>query len=118
MRICLTLTVLALALPYLAYANIIPVSLIGNIASIFSITLFASPLLDLNRVITTKSMEGLSLSSTILQIGLTLLWTLYGYLTANSSVILPNVLGCFLSCSQLVLFGLYGTHKPVSNSVV
>lgn len=78
----------------------------GYTASFFSIALFASPLLDLNRVLSTRSTEGLSFSTTVLTTMLTTCWSVYGFLTENSSIILPNVLGLFLSLIQLTLFGL------------
>jgi len=94
---------------------------VGFLASALSISFYASPLATIKTVYETKSSASLSLPlSTVIAV-VTCLWTLYGYLTDNSFVIVPNGLGFTLGLIQLSLIYCYPANgarqSPTETSV-
>jgi len=83
-------------------------ALIGRVAVVFCIILFASPLAALRTVIDTKSAKSIPLPFTLTCILNCFLWTVYGFDLGDFNIYFPNLLGLFSSLAQLGLILLYG----------
>jgi len=86
-------------------------TIVGFIAAGSSILFFGSPLSALKQVIETKSTASLNFAMSAVIALLTFLWALYGYLSGNAFVMIPNSIGFLLGLTQLALFYIYPT-KP------
>jgi solute carrier family 50 (sugar transporter) len=95
---------------------------LGFVTAFFGILMFGSPLINLSRVIQTKSTVGLiSLPMTAASLVVCTLWTLIGYQINDIFVILPNFAGGVLAVIQFVFILAYrkpqGGFLPVRNHV-
>lgn len=90
------------------------VYLVGKIAMIFSIALFASPLASIQTVLATKSARSLPLPFSLASLISCFVWSVVGVLEMkNFDVSLPSLLGFTSSLLQVVLKMVYGNAKPV-----
>ncbi|CAJ1943050.1 unnamed protein product [Cylindrotheca closterium] len=114
--------VLLIVLGTLAIIYVMPIEnpahLIGNIAVIFCVAMFASPLAALKTVIQTKSARSIPLPlaiATCINCGL---WSIVGLFDiVDFNIYFPNLLGLVCGIAQLVLklyYGSGGTEKGVS----
>ncbi len=87
------------------------VSLIGWVADLFSLAVFAAPLSELMMIVRTKSTESLSFSFALTCWLSAACWSVYGVLVGDVNILLPNALGFMLTCLQLSLFVLYPNKK-------
>jgi solute carrier family 50 protein (sugar transporter) len=87
------------------------VSLIGWVADLFSLAVFAAPLSELMMIVRTKSTESLSFSFALTCWLSAACWSVYGVLVGDVNILLPNALGFMLTCIQLSLFVLYPNKK-------
>lgn len=87
------------------------VSLIGWVADLFSLAVFAAPLSELMMIVRTKSTESLSFSFALTCWLSAACWSVYGVLVGDVNILLPNALGFMLTCIQLSLFVLYPNNK-------
>mmetsp|Transcript_23924 Transcript_23924/g.58468 ORF Transcript_23924/g.58468 Transcript_23924/m.58468 type:complete len:180 (+) Transcript_23924:267-806(+) len=86
-----------------------PASLIGKIAVIFCVAMFASPLSALQTVIQTKSAKSIPLPFTIATIINCLLWSIVGLFDIKDfNIYFPNLLGLACGMAQLGLKLYYG----------
>ncbi|KAK5644454.1 hypothetical protein RI129_005754 [Pyrocoelia pectoralis] len=116
--ICAILTVLA----YIANETDKDVSIkyIGFLACALTIMFFAAPLTSLLYVIKVKSAESLPFPIILMSFIVTIQWFFYGFLLHDYFIQVPNLLGCFLSGFQLLLFWIYSkstvvTYTPLQN---
>lgn len=81
---------------------------IGLIGCVLSVMLSASPLAVIKTVIIEKSTASLPFGTSLALFLCGMSWTLYGLLLNNPILIVPNMLGAFLSGLQMCLFAYYG----------
>uniref|UniRef100_A0A8D0Y1A7 Sugar transporter SWEET1 n=1 Tax=Sus scrofa TaxID=9823 RepID=A0A8D0Y1A7_PIG len=91
---------------------------LGLFCSIFTISMYLSPLADLAKVIQTKSTQRLSFSLTIATLLTSASWTLYGFRIEDSYIVVPNLPGILTSLIRLWLFWKYppGARQELSAS--
>ncbi|XP_077012470.1 sugar transporter SWEET1 isoform X1 [Tamandua tetradactyla] len=77
---------------------------LGLFCSVFTISMYLSPLTDLAKVIQTKSTHRLSFSLTIATLLTSASWTLYGFRLRDPYIMVPNVPGILTSFIRLWLF--------------
>ncbi|XP_071063570.1 sugar transporter SWEET1 isoform X2 [Dasypus novemcinctus] len=80
---------------------------LGLFCSVFTISMYLSPLADLAKVIQTKSTERLSFSLTIATLLTSASWTLYGFQLRDPYIMVPNIPGILTSFIRLWLFWKY-----------
>ena len=84
-------------------------SVIGKVAVIVCVILFASPLAALKTVIETKSAKSIPLPFTLACMLNCFLWSVAGVLDMKDFyVYFPNILGLLSSIAQLSLYFIYG----------
>lgn len=96
----------------LAFEGEARIASMGFLAAAFVTVTYASPLASMRTVVTTRSVQYMPfyLSFFIFLSGG--IWALYGWLTGDCFVWVPNGTGCILGTAQLVLYGLYRDTKP------
>ncbi|XP_045439286.1 sugar transporter SWEET1 isoform X2 [Pipistrellus kuhlii] len=80
---------------------------LGLFCSVFTISMYLSPLADLARVIQTKSTQRLSFPLTIATLLTSASWTLYGFRLRDPYIMVPNIPGILTSLIRLWLFWKY-----------
>ncbi|XP_066218396.1 sugar transporter SWEET1 isoform X3 [Saccopteryx leptura] len=80
---------------------------LGLFCSVFTISMYLSPLTDLAKVIQTKSTQSLSFSLTIATLLTSASWTLYGFQLRDPYIMVPNFPGILTSFIRLWLFWKY-----------
>uniref|UniRef100_A0A671EQV4 Sugar transporter SWEET1 n=1 Tax=Rhinolophus ferrumequinum TaxID=59479 RepID=A0A671EQV4_RHIFE len=80
---------------------------LGLFCSVFTISMYLSPLADLAKVIQTKSTQRLSFSLTIATLLASASWTLYGFRLRDPYIMVPNLPGILTSFIRLWLFWKY-----------
>lgn len=87
-------------------------TIIGNLAVLFCIAMFASPLSSLKTVLATKSAKSIPLPFTIATVLNCVLWSVAGiFQMKDMKVYFPNLLGLSFGIAQVVLKLIYG-DKP------
>ncbi|KAM9243452.1 sugar transporter SWEET1 isoform 1-T1 [Dugong dugon] len=84
---------------------------LGLFCSVFTISMYFSPLTDLANVIKTQSTQRLSYSLTIATLLTSASWTLYGFRLRDPYITVPNLPGIFTSVIRLWLFWKYPQEK-------
>lgn len=82
--------------------------LIGKVAVVLCVVLFASPLSALKSVIQTKCAKSIPLPFTLTCILNCFLWTVYGIDMGDFNIYFPNLLGLLSSLAQFGLILFYG----------
>ncbi|KAI1229926.1 Sugar transporter SWEET1, partial [Lamprotornis superbus] len=82
---------------------------LGLFCSVFTITMYLSPLADLAKVIRSKSTRCLSFPLTVTTLVASSSWTLYGLQLHDPYITVPNVPGIVTS---LVRFWLFQRYRP------
>eukprot|EP00048_Salpingoeca_helianthica_P017596 m.238077 g.238077 ORF g.238077 m.238077 type:complete len:221 (+) comp21558_c0_seq1:146-808(+) len=111
-----TLCLLIVLLAFVRYStddHDVAVHRLGLIACTGSVMLFASPLTSLLAVVRSHSTESMTFSFSIMSFIVSTSWSLYGHLTEDVFVMIPNILGVVLSCVQLSLFAIYPAPKKI-----
>jgi solute carrier family 50 protein (sugar transporter) len=86
-----------------------PASIIGNLAVMFCVAMFASPLAALKTVLQTKSAKSIPLPFTLATLLNCFLWSVVGLFDMKDvNIYLPNLLGLACGLAQLTLKLLYG----------
>ena len=81
-----------------------PASIIGNIAVLFCVAMFGSPLAALQTVLQTKSARSIPLPFTVATVLNCLLWSVYGWWGMKDiNIYLPNLLGLAFGLAQVAL---------------
>jgi solute carrier family 50 (sugar transporter) len=87
--------------------------IIGSLAVLFCMAMFASPLSALQTVINTKSAISIPLPLAIASIANCLLWLITGvYKMKDFNIIVPNFMGLASGIAQIILKIKYGNAKP------
>jgi len=84
---------------------------LGPICTIVNILAFASPLAGLQDVIQSKSTANLPFLLIFMGLLVSAQWFLYGYLSNDAYMQIPNGIGIILSLLQLALFAIYPSNK-------
>ncbi|XP_051576555.1 sugar transporter SWEET1 isoform X2 [Myxocyprinus asiaticus] len=90
-------------------------SQLGLACSVFTISMYLSPLADLLEIVRTKSVERLSFSLTVATFFTSASWTLYGLQLGDYYIMVPNTPGIFTSLIRFFLFWRFGAiiqNKP------
>ncbi|XP_073781038.1 sugar transporter SWEET1 isoform X1 [Danio rerio] len=87
-------------------------SQLGLTCSVFTISMYLSPLADLLDIMRTKSVERLSFSLTVATFFTSTSWTLYGLQLGDYYIMVPNTPGIFTSLIRFFLFWWFGAVIP------
>ncbi|KAB1260459.1 Sugar transporter SWEET1 [Camelus dromedarius] len=90
---------------------------LGLFCSVFTISMYLSPLADLAKVIQSKSTQRLSFSLTIATLLSSASWTLYGFRLNDPYIVVPNLPGILTSFIRLWLFWKYSPRARQELSV-
>ncbi|OMP02904.1 SWEET sugar transporter [Corchorus olitorius] len=80
---------------------------VGIIAILFNIMMYASPLSVMKLVITTKSVEYMPFFLSLASLANGVAWTTYAFLPFDPFISIPNGLGTLFSLAQLLLYATY-----------
>lgn len=80
---------------------------VGIIAILFNIMMYASPLSVMKLVISTKSVEYMPFFLSLASFANGVAWTTYAFLPFDPFIAIPNGLGMLFSLAQLVLYATY-----------
>uniref|UniRef100_A0A5F9D9E7 Sugar transporter SWEET1 n=1 Tax=Oryctolagus cuniculus TaxID=9986 RepID=A0A5F9D9E7_RABIT len=80
---------------------------LGLFCSVFTISMYVSPLADLAKVIQTKSTKRLSFSLTIATLLTSASWSFYGFRLRDPYIMVPNLPGILTSFIRFWLFWKY-----------
>lgn len=102
----------ALLLGYAYFRLLVPdpeaqLKQLGLFCSVFTISMYLSPLVDMAKVIQSKSSQRLSFSLTIATLLASASWSLYGFRLRDPYIMVPNLPGIFTSFIRLWLFWKY-----------
>ncbi|XP_069807053.1 sugar transporter SWEET1 [Dendropsophus ebraccatus] len=86
---------------------------LGLFCSVFTISMYLSPLTDLAVIIRTKSTQRLSFPLTVTTLLTSTSWVLYGLQRADLYITVPNLPGIVTSMVRLWLFWRYQQEKPL-----
>jgi solute carrier family 50 protein (sugar transporter) len=92
---------------YIETDNLRGINALGIFCNVVAVAFFASPLATMREVVQTKSTETMSLPLSVMAAITTFLWTSYGFLKKDVYIVMPNLLGFLLTCTQLALFAIY-----------
>merc|ERR1712176_1259491 len=93
-------------------------SLCGLQTVTMNVILYGSPLVQLQLVVRTKSVEFMPLGMSMLTFVISCIWTIQGLALGNITVLIPNVLGVLLGAAQLTLYTIYCGNTPAPNSKI
>eukprot|EP01132_Coremiostelium_polycephalum_P003178 gene3178-3977_t len=93
-------------------------SRLGFIASVVCVIMFASPLEKMKSVLQKRDSEGMLLGVAVLSFLCGISWSIYGLLTGDIYVYLPNILASILSFIQFSLIVLYPPPTLPTTSVI
>lgn len=86
-----------------------PAEVIGNIAVLFCVAMFGSPLAALRTVLEMKSAKSIPLPFTLATVLNCFLWSVFGVLEKNDvNIYIPNLLGLAFGVAQVALKLIYG----------
>jgi solute carrier family 50 protein (sugar transporter) len=106
-QVCLAIFAATFSLTFLSPLS--AAGIIGNIAVLFCLIMFGSPLAALKTVLQTKSASSIPLPFTLATIVNCFLWSVTGLLDMNDvNVYLPNLIGFLFGIVQLALKLIYG----------
>ncbi|KAL2084204.1 hypothetical protein ACEWY4_019722 [Coilia grayii] len=99
----------------------VQLSQLGLVCSVFTISMYLSPLADLLEIIRSRSVERLSFPLTVATFLTSTSWTLYGMQLQDFYIMVPNTPGIVTSLIRFFLFWSFGAdgqnkpaYKPVS----
>ncbi|XP_076135889.1 sugar transporter SWEET1 [Alosa pseudoharengus] len=99
----------------------VQLSQLGLVCSVFTISMYLSPLADLLEIIRSRSVECLSFPLTVATFLTSTAWTLYGMQLQDFYIMVPNTPGIVTSLIRFFLFWSLGSesegkppYKPVS----
>ncbi len=88
--------------------------LVGVLAIICAILVYASPLATLGIVLTEQSTRSMPFPTSIAEFLTAFAWALYGGVVARDlTILVPSILGIVLASAQLLMYVIYGVdHTP------
>lgn len=112
--------VCVLCVGWVYFSMVIPagkeqLSQLGLACSVFTISMYLSPLADLLQIVRSKSVERLSFSLTVATFFTSTSWTLYGLQLQDYYIMVPNTPGILTSLIRFFLFWRFGAlfdNKP------
>jgi solute carrier family 50 protein (sugar transporter) len=81
--------------------------IVGIVALLFNVMMYAAPLSVMKMVIKNKSVEFMPFFLSLASLGNGIAWTTYGFLPLDPYIAGPNGAGTLLSLAQLTLYALY-----------
>uniref|UniRef100_A0A452V0Z7 Sugar transporter SWEET1 n=1 Tax=Ursus maritimus TaxID=29073 RepID=A0A452V0Z7_URSMA len=84
---------------------------LGLFCSVFTVSMYLSPLADLAKIIQTRSTQRLSFPLTIATLLTSASWTLYGFRLGDPYIVVPNLPGILTSFIRLWLFWKYSKEQ-------
>uniref|UniRef100_A0A7N5KBD5 Sugar transporter SWEET1 n=1 Tax=Ailuropoda melanoleuca TaxID=9646 RepID=A0A7N5KBD5_AILME len=84
---------------------------LGLSCSVFTVSMYLSPLADLAKIIQTRSTQRLSFPLTIATLLTSASWTLYGFRLGDPYIMVPNLPGILTSFIRLWLFWKYSKEQ-------
>ncbi|XP_076826965.1 sugar transporter SWEET1 [Brachyhypopomus gauderio] len=105
--------VCVLAVSWVYFSAIVPrgdaqLSQLGLACSVFTVSMYLSPLADLVEIVRTRSVERLSYPLTIATFLTSTSWTLYGLQLQDYYIMVPNTPGIVTSLIRFLLFWKFG----------
>ncbi|XP_047316890.1 bidirectional sugar transporter SWEET9-like [Impatiens glandulifera] len=91
----------------LVHDHLVRLKIVGWICLIFSVCVFAAPLLILKQVIITKSVEYMPFALSLTLTFNAVMWFFYGFLIRDPNIALPNILGFGFGILQMLLYWWY-----------
>nr|DBA13809.1 TPA: hypothetical protein GDO54_004847 [Pyxicephalus adspersus] len=85
---------------------------LGLFCSVFTISMYLSPLADLAQIIRTKSTQCLSFPLTVTTFLTSTSWVLYGMQLGDAYIMVPNLPGIITSLLRIWLFWRYPQEPP------
>ncbi|KAI3756344.1 hypothetical protein L1987_56164 [Smallanthus sonchifolius] len=101
------LGVLALLVLTVAHTTKVRSNIVGSIAIVGNIMMYAAPLSVMKLVITTKSVEFMPFFLSLFSLLNGISWTIYALIRFDPYIVIPNGLGSLLGVVQLVLYATY-----------
>lgn len=89
-----------------------PLFLAGSVASLSSLLACASPLANIQEVLTTKCVSTMPFPIIASSFVVSLSWLIFGYLKEDNFIIFSNVVAMSISGAQLALFVIYPSILP------
>ncbi|XP_075049571.1 sugar transporter SWEET1 [Mixophyes fleayi] len=90
---------------------------LGLFCSVFTISMYLSPLADLAQIIRTKSTKCLSFPLTVTTFLTATSWVLYGLQQNDPYIMVPNAPGIITSILRMWLFWMYRQDQPAYHSL-
>ncbi|CAN6336634.1 unnamed protein product [Urochloa humidicola] len=90
---------------------------VGSVCIFFGTLMYAAPLTVMKRVITTKSVEYMPFTLSLVSFLNGICWTTYALIRFDIFITIPNAIGTLLSTLQLILYFCYYGSTPSDKSV-
>ncbi|XP_024996934.1 bidirectional sugar transporter SWEET4-like isoform X2 [Cynara cardunculus var. scolymus] len=103
----LFLVVLTALVLTVAHTTKVRSSIVGSIAIVGNIMMYASPLSVMKLVITTKSVEYMPFFLSLFSLLNGISWTIYALIRFDPYIVIPNGLGSLLGITQLILYATF-----------
>lgn len=91
---------------------------VGWFCAVFAVCVFASPLSVMRQVIKTKSVESLPAGLCLFLTLSALIWFIYGFISHDFFIAVPNVLGLALGFVQMTLYLIYRGNSSNKTVIV
>ncbi|KAF5774706.1 putative SWEET sugar transporter [Helianthus annuus] len=101
------LTILSLLALTVAHTTKVRSDIVGPIAIVGNIMMYAAPLSVMKLVITTKSVEFMPFFLSLFSLLNGVSWTVYALIRFDPYIVIPNGLGSLLGAAQLILYATF-----------
>uniref|UniRef100_K3X713 Bidirectional sugar transporter SWEET n=1 Tax=Globisporangium ultimum (strain ATCC 200006 / CBS 805.95 / DAOM BR144) TaxID=431595 RepID=K3X713_GLOUD len=89
--------------------------IVGYIADVVSLILYASPFASLGRVIKTKSAVTIPIVMVVVGSVNNSLWLIYGFTISDMIVVVPNVISVLFGVAQMIVYAIYNPKKNLDD---